>query len=104
MVAFLLGLILFCGIAIGSMSFIVWAFREHVLAEKYRELTRKALILHQSGLAQPPAKEDGWKITWRTGRKNESVVVRAATEGLAVKDFIKKQQTGYDSIVSVEKC
>lgn len=81
---------------IGTM---VWGFNrlitDHHLAACYKQILAEQV--------HNPSMPDAWTITYRTGRKQETIQVSAKTEAEALAAALKTSKFSYSHIVSIVK-
>lgn len=87
------------GLIILGIALLPWVVREHILANKYRELIR----LHNAMKLQGTDKDkfNKWKVTYKDGRATKDVLIEAPTESAALAAAIKVIR--YDKILSVTR-
>ena len=91
---------------IAGVLFLVWVFRQANQAANYRRL----LLLHSlipkeelAGAARAhTSNAPRYRITYKNGRKQESITVEAKSEGEALQKFMATPQ-GNGKIVNLEK-
>jgi hypothetical protein len=89
--------LVFMGIC--SLMFLVWVIREHGDAKKYRYLVALEKRMPRASNTGGPQ----WSITYKEGRKQQSIVIPGKTEAEAISTFVKTCGKNYDSIVSSVK-
>lgn len=87
------------GLIILAVAALPLLWREHRLANKYRELIRLHLAL-KSGAAPTPSTGPAWAITYKQGKATKTVTISAPTEQLALLEACKTLQIRYDKVLS----
>lgn len=80
-----------------GLVFIVWVFREHTHARRYRHLVELAAAIPKEAEAS-----GGWKVTYKEGRQTKEAILQGATESEAMASLVK-QGIRYDAIVTLER-
>lgn len=98
MIEFVLALGMVMFVIFGGITFLAWAVREHIAAKKYRHLIKIYNEMpkgdQQRGAYTNKVGITRWEFTYREGnkRRDESIVIEAATEGLAAKKFMDEHR------------
>lgn len=93
----------FAAIFVG-FCFVAWAFGEHLQANKYRELNKnKTPDVSPNAPVTVQLPRYDWVVTYKEGKKTQTVGVNGKTEGEALQNLIKQGKARYDSIVAIER-
>lgn len=95
----LLALLSLMFVGICSLALFVWVLREHKDAKKYRHLVALAERMPKATNKGGPQ----WSVTYKEGRKHQTVIVDGKTESEAMASFVKSHGARFDSILSLEK-
>jgi hypothetical protein len=87
--------VLFC---LWCLGFLLWAIREHSIANHYRKLAKE---LAEHTKANPQPEQGGWTVTYKEGKAIKSMKVEGNDEGEVLANFLKQHKARYDSIVSI---
>lgn len=96
MIAFVLALAVVGVITVIGLNFLIWTGAQWRDARKYR-------FIMQHIKDNPAMVGDHWRITYKEGRKQASIVAPGKTDAEALQWFMQNGKTRFDSIVSMDK-
>ena len=85
------------GLTVAGIAFLLLMYREHLLANKYRELIK----LYRAQRATGSSAEPRWKLIYKEGRNEKELIIPAKSEPEALQAAVRDHRIRYDLIKSL---